>query len=96
MGTGDDARRGHRSTQEEDGHGLRASAATLRRRCPRAFFISADTLRSHHDKHHKGYLDKLSALIAGSDFEKTPLEQIIWQTARQLQHQQILNNASQV
>lgn len=59
-------------------------------------YISADTLRSHHDKHHKGYLDKLSALIAGSDFEKTPLEQIIWQTARQLQHQQILNNASQV
>ncbi|HEX6978220.1 MAG TPA: superoxide dismutase [Alphaproteobacteria bacterium] len=59
-------------------------------------YISADTLRFHHDKHHKAYVDKLNELIAGTDFERASLEQIIRQAARQPQHQQIFNNASQV
>ena len=39
--------------------------------------ISADTLTFHHDKHHKAYIDKTNAAVAGTDKESQPLEQVI-------------------
>ncbi len=40
-------------------------------------FLSAETLEYHHGKHHKGYVDKLNELIAGTPFESQSLELII-------------------
>lgn len=39
--------------------------------------ISAETLRTHHGKHHKAYVDKTNAAIAGTDLDGTSLEQVI-------------------
>lgn len=38
---------------------------------------SANTLSFHHGKHHAAYVTKLNELIAGSDHEGKPLEEII-------------------
>ena len=39
--------------------------------------ISEETLDFHYGKHHKSYVDKLNGQIAGSEFEKAGLEEII-------------------
>ena len=39
--------------------------------------VSANTLEFHHGKHHKAYVDKLNAAIAGSSYADQPLEAII-------------------
>ena len=39
--------------------------------------ISAQTLSFHHDKHLQAYVDNLNKLIAGTEFENMPLEEII-------------------
>jgi Fe-Mn family superoxide dismutase len=39
--------------------------------------VSAQTLGFHHGKHHKTYVDKLNAAIAGSDYDGKTLEAII-------------------
>ena len=39
--------------------------------------ISAETLSFHHGKHHKAYLDKTNAAIAGTDLEGEDLETVI-------------------
>ena len=39
--------------------------------------MSADTLATHHGKHHKAYVDKTNALIAGTRYADLPLEQIV-------------------
>lgn len=39
--------------------------------------ISADTLRTHHGKHHKTYVDKTNAAIADGKLADAPLEKII-------------------
>jgi Fe-Mn family superoxide dismutase len=39
--------------------------------------VSARTLGFHHGKHHKTYVDKLNAAIAGSDYDGKTLEAII-------------------
>jgi Fe-Mn family superoxide dismutase len=57
-------------------------------------YISAETLKVHYGKHHKGYVDKLNALITGSRFEEMPLEDIIMESKDV--HQKIFNNAAQV
>lgn len=59
-------------------------------------YLSSDTLRFHHDKHHQAYVDTLNKLIAGSKFEKMPLEEIVRATARNDRHRKIFNNAAQV
>jgi superoxide dismutase, Fe-Mn family len=59
-------------------------------------YLSSDTLRFHHDKHHQAYVDTLNKLIAGTEFEKKPLEEIIKATARSDKHRKIFNNAAQV
>jgi Fe-Mn family superoxide dismutase len=39
--------------------------------------ISRETLEYHHDKHHASYVKKLDELIAGTDFEDAPLDDIV-------------------
>ena len=39
--------------------------------------ISAHTIGFHYGKHHKGYVDNMNKLIAGTEFANLPLEKII-------------------
>ena len=39
--------------------------------------ISAETLQYHHGKHHAKYISKLNDLVAGTELEGEPLEEII-------------------
>ena len=55
--------------------------------------ISAETLSFHHGKHHKAYLDKTNAAIAGTDLENAPLEEVI--AAARSSNQGLFNNAAQ-
>ena len=58
--------------------------------------ISAKTIGFHYGKHHKAYVDNLSKLTAGTEFEGLPLEEIIKKTADKQEHTGIFNNAAQV
>jgi Fe-Mn family superoxide dismutase len=40
-------------------------------------FMSAETLEFHHDKHHKAYLDAMTAQISGTPLEDAPLERVV-------------------
>ena len=55
--------------------------------------ISAETLSFHHGKHHKAYLDKTNAAVAGTDLEDKPLEEVI--AAARGSNQGLFNNAAQ-
>lgn len=57
--------------------------------------ISANTLSFHYGKHHKGYVDNLNKLIAGTEFAGMPLEKIILETAAKTDKAAIFNNAAQ-
>jgi len=39
--------------------------------------ISKETVEFHYEKHHRGYLNKLNALVPGTPLEKMTLEQIV-------------------
>jgi len=41
--------------------------------------ISANTLSFHHGKHHKAYVDNTIKMIAGTELEGKPLEEIVLQ-----------------
>jgi Fe-Mn family superoxide dismutase len=58
--------------------------------------ISANTIGFHYGKHHKGYVDTLNKLIAGTRFEDFSLQKIITETLVQADHIAIFNNAAQV
>jgi superoxide dismutase, Fe-Mn family len=53
--------------------------------------MSRETLDYHYGKHHKGYVDKVNALIAGTEFEDASLEELVAESAGPL-----FNNAAQV
>ncbi len=61
--------------------------------------ISAETLRTHHGKHHRGYVDKLNGLLRDTAFVDRPLEAIVEAYARHITaHREaasIFNNAAQ-
>jgi Fe-Mn family superoxide dismutase len=57
--------------------------------------ISARTLQFHHGKHHKGYVDTLNTLIAGTPHEGESLEAIITATTADPASRKIFNNAAQ-
>jgi Fe-Mn family superoxide dismutase len=57
--------------------------------------ISAKTMSFHYGKHHKGYVDNLNKLIAGTEFADQSLEKIIAKTAGQPESIAIFNNAAQ-
>jgi len=52
--------------------------------------LSAETLEFHHDKHHKAYVDKTNALIAGTEYEPMSLDDIVRKSSGTL-----YNNAAQ-
>ena len=54
--------------------------------------ISARTLEFHHGKHLAGYVTNLNKLIAGTDLENLPLEEIV----RMAPAGPVFNNAGQV
>ena len=53
--------------------------------------ISKETLEYHYGKHHQTYVTNLNNLIAGTEFESAPLEEIIKKSSGG-----IFNNAAQV
>jgi Fe-Mn family superoxide dismutase len=57
--------------------------------------ISARTLSFHYGKHHKGYLDNLNKLVAGTKFADLSLEQIVAGSAGQPEFSAIFNNSAQ-
>lgn len=40
-------------------------------------FIDARTMEIHHTKHHQGYVDKFNNAINGTEFEDSPIEEIL-------------------
>ncbi|MFM5929931.1 MAG: superoxide dismutase [Novosphingobium sp.] len=56
--------------------------------------ISAETLKVHHGKHHKAYVDKTNELVAGTELEGKPLEAII--DAARGENTKLFNQAAQV
>ena len=58
--------------------------------------ISAKTISSHYGKHHKGYVDNLTKLIAGTDYSDLSLEKLITSTHDRMEKKAIFNNASQI
>jgi superoxide dismutase, Fe-Mn family len=59
--------------------------------------MSARTLRYHHDKHHRTYVETLNKLIAGTTLDSCSLEEIVQRTAGAEREPQvkIFNNAAQ-
>ncbi|NPD13706.1 superoxide dismutase [Xinfangfangia sp. D13-10-4-6] len=59
--------------------------------------MSMETLEFHHDLHHKAYVDNGNKLIAGTEWEKKSLEEIVVGTyqAGAVAQNGIFNNASQ-
>jgi superoxide dismutase, Fe-Mn family len=57
--------------------------------------ISVKSIGFHYGKHHKAYVDNLNKLIAGTEFEGLPLEEIIKKTAGKKEQTGIFNNAAQ-
>jgi Fe-Mn family superoxide dismutase len=57
--------------------------------------IAAKTMGFHYGKHHKGYVDNLNKLIAGTPLADLSLEKIIASTAGLPDKTAIFNNAAQ-
>ncbi len=59
--------------------------------------ISAETMKTHHGKHHKKYVDTLNTLVQGSAHEDASLEEIIMATSGSddANAKKIFNNAAQ-
>jgi Fe-Mn family superoxide dismutase len=58
--------------------------------------ISTTTLGYHYGKHHKGYVDTLNKLIAGTELADLSLEDLIVETAGKSDKATISNNAAQI
>jgi Fe-Mn family superoxide dismutase len=57
--------------------------------------ISATTLKFHHDKHHRAYVDKTNALIKDGKLANASLEEIILAAAKDPAQKALFNNAAQ-
>ncbi len=58
--------------------------------------ISARTIGFHYGKHHKGYVDKLNELVAGTPLADTPLDGIVKATAGDAAKAAVFNNSAQI
>jgi Fe-Mn family superoxide dismutase len=56
--------------------------------------ISATTLQTHHGKHHRTYVDRTNAAIAGTDLADKPLEVVI-ASAIETGNKGLFNNSAQ-
>lgn len=57
-------------------------------------FVSAETLRTHHGKHHKAYVDKTNALASKAGLADRPLEDVV-REAHKAGDKALFNNAAQ-
>jgi superoxide dismutase, Fe-Mn family len=57
--------------------------------------ISTNTIGFHYGKHHKGYVDTLNKLIAGTELSNHSLEKLIAETAGKPDKVAIFDNAAQ-
>jgi Fe-Mn family superoxide dismutase len=57
-------------------------------------FMSSDTLHTHHDKHHKAYVDKTGDLSAKAGLAGRPLEEIV-REAHRSGNKALFNNSAQ-
>jgi Fe-Mn family superoxide dismutase len=59
--------------------------------------ISAETMKTHHGKHHRKYVDTLNELVKGTTYEKASLDEIIVETSGSddKKGKKIFNNAAQ-
>lgn len=57
--------------------------------------ISANTFDFHHGKHHNAYVTKLNELVAGTEHEKSSLDDIIMASAKDASKAALFNNAAQ-
>ena len=57
--------------------------------------VSARTIGFHYGKHHKGYVENLNKLVAGTKFAEMTLEKTIAATAGKVDKTAIFNNAAQ-
>ena len=57
--------------------------------------ISTHTIGFHYGKHHKGYVDSLNKLIAGTPLANLSLEKLVIETADKADKVAIFNNAAQ-
>ena len=58
-------------------------------------YISEQTLKLHHGKHHKSYVEKLNDLLKNDEMSDLPLEQVIHQSHGLAARQTIFYNAAQ-
>jgi Fe-Mn family superoxide dismutase len=58
--------------------------------------ITAKTISFHYGKHHKGYVDNLNKLIAGTEYADLSLEKVITSTVERTERTAIFNNAAQI
>lgn len=58
--------------------------------------ITARTIGFHYGRHHKGYVDNLNKLVAGTEYADWSLEKIVTETAGRAERSAIFNNAAQV
>ena len=60
-------------------------------------YLSADTMNTHHGKHHQKYVDTLNDLIKGTAHENADLDDIIVETSNACDSadKKIFNNAAQ-
>jgi len=58
--------------------------------------ISANTIGFHYGKHHKGYVDNLTKLVAGTELADLPLAKVVAATAGNADQTAVFNNAAQV
>ncbi len=57
--------------------------------------ISARTLGFHHGKHHAGYVEKVNALVAGTELAEASLEELIKTVAKDRARKELFNPAAQ-
>lgn len=57
--------------------------------------MSAKTLALHHAKHHRGYVDKLNALLEESKMTNLSLDEIVQKSAGSSDLESLFNNAAQ-
>jgi Fe-Mn family superoxide dismutase len=57
--------------------------------------ISERTLRVHHGKHYKGYLDELSRLVVGTEFAGKPIDEIVRATVHTAGSEHLYDIAAQ-
>jgi Fe-Mn family superoxide dismutase len=57
--------------------------------------ISAKTLQLHHHKHHKGYVDAVNRLVAGTSHAGYSLTQLMFASKGKPEQVELFNNAAQ-